>query len=192
VPKPSKLDIQAVDVDLIKGELSRRSLKEFIKFFWPIVEPAGQFVDGFHLDAICDHLVALTKRDIKNLIINIPPRHCKSTLCSVVFPAWQWLHNPSEQFLYTSYSINLAERDSTRCRRLIDSDLYRKCYGERFTLTEDQNTKRRFENNRNGYRLISSVLAMGTTGEGGSIIVVDDPHSVNETESDTRRVNVCR
>jgi predicted phage terminase large subunit-like protein len=191
MPKASRVDIKAVDTDLIIGELSRRSLKQFIKHFWPIVEPSSPFVDGWHIDAICDHLVALTKRQIRNLLINLPPRHCKSTLCSVIFPAWQWLHSPGEKFLYTSYAFQLAERDSVRCRRLIDSSLYQKCYGHLYKMSEDQNTKRRFENDQGGIRLIASVLSSGTTGEGGDYIVVDDPHNASESESDIRRQNVA-
>lgn len=181
-----------VDIDLIRGELSRRSLKEFVRTFWPIVEPATRFIDGYHIDAICDHLAALANRQIRNLLINIPPRHCKSTLCDVMFPAWQWLHEPGEKYLFTSYKIDLAERDSVKNRRLIASDMYRKCFGHLYAITDDQNTKRRFENDKGGSRIISSILGSGPTGEGGSIIVCDDPHSVNDTESDTRRQNTVR
>jgi predicted phage terminase large subunit-like protein len=46
----------------------------------------------------------------------------------------------------------------------------------------DQNTKRRFETNHGGYRLATSVGG-SLTGEGGHIIVVDDPHNTVEIES---------
>lgn len=182
----------SIDLDLLRGEASRRSLKEFVKTFWPVVEPAAPFIDGFHIDAICEHLVALSNRHIRNLLINVPPRHCKSTIVDVMFPAWQWLHDPAEKYLYTSFKLDLAERDSVKCRRLIGSDLYRKCFGKLFEPTEDQNTKRRFENTKGGVRMISSILGSGPTGEGGSIICVDDPHSVNDTESDGKRQNTVR
>jgi predicted phage terminase large subunit-like protein len=182
----------SVDLDLIRGERSRRSLIEFVRTFWPTVEPAKPFVEGWHLEAIADHLTALAKRELKNLLITLPPRHCKSTLCDVMFPAWQWLHQSGEEFLFTSFKIDLAERDSVRCRRLIGSDLYRKCFGSLYSLREDQNTKRRFSNDKGGTRLVSSILGSGPTGEGGSIIIVDDPHSVNDTESESRRLNTCR
>lgn len=188
MPSPK---LTALPPELIQGELSRRSLKEFIRFFWPMVEPSGPFVDGFHIDAICEHLNALVNRQIRNLLINIPPRHAKSTLCGVFFPAWNWLHRPEEQYLYTSYSYGLAERDSQRCRRLIDLPQFQRCYGHLFKPMPDQNTKRRFSNDKGGARLCTSVLG-ATTGEGGSVIVVDDPHSVTEAESEVRRENVRR
>jgi hypothetical protein len=57
-----------------------------------------------------------------------------------------------------------------------------KRWGDRFTLTSDQNQKMRFENDRTGYRISTSVGGFGT-GEGGDAIVSDDPHNV-EVESD--------
>jgi predicted phage terminase large subunit-like protein len=55
-----------------------------------------------------------------------------------------------------------------------------------FTLTTDQNTKTRFENDKTGYRIATSVGGLGT-GEGGDVIVVDDPHNVEEALSDVQR-----
>ena len=58
--------------------------------------------------------------------------------------------------------------------------------GALFMLTGDQNTKSRFDNNRSGYRLSTSVDG-AATGEGGDRIVCDDPHNVKEAESDATR-----
>lgn len=183
---------QGIDIDLIRGEQSRRSLIEFVKFFWPVVEPSTPYIHGWHIDAICEHLTALSKREIRNLLVNIPPRCCKSTLFNVMFPAWQWLHQPGEKYLFTSFKMDLAERDSVKCRRLIKSDLFQKVYPKAFQLVGDQDTKRRFDNTMGGSRLIGSIGGTSSTGEGGSIIIVDDPHSAQEVESDVRRANVIR
>ena len=72
------------------------------------------------------------------------------------------------------------------CRRLIESPWYQQRWGDRFALTSDQNTKGRFDNNRSGYRLTTSVGG-AVTGEGGDRIVCDDPHNVQEAESDSVR-----
>src|SRR5262249_55410951 len=63
---------------------------------------------------------------------------------------------------------------------------YQERWGNRFALTGDQNTKGRFENDRSGYRLSTSVGG-SATGEGGDRVVCDDPHNVQEAESDTVR-----
>ena len=152
MPKLNDIDL---DLDLIKAELSRQSLKAFVKHFWHFVEPGSKFVDGWFIDAICDHLAHL--KDLGNLLINCGPRMGKSNLVSVFYPAWQWLQNPAEKFHYSSYAIQIAERDSVKCRRLISSDLYRKCFAEVYQLNDDENTKRRFSNDKAGERLVGSI-----------------------------------
>jgi predicted phage terminase large subunit-like protein len=71
------------------------------------------------------------------------------------------------------------------CRRLIESDWYQGRWGNRYRLCEDQNQKGRFENSATGSRV---VVPVGTgTGERGDYVVVDDPHSVDQAESDLAR-----
>ena len=60
------------------AERCRRHLREYMETAWPILEPATPFVPGFHLDAIAEHLEAITRRQIRKLLINIPQRHMKS------------------------------------------------------------------------------------------------------------------
>lgn len=169
-------------------EKSYRSLHEFVKLFWNVVEPKA-FVDGWHIRAICDHLEAVSDGRIKHLLINMPPRHCKSLIVSVFWPAWEWLHNPSKRYLHSSYAQSLSVRDSVKCRRIIQSPLYQEMmalYQDNFELTSDQNTKLRFDNSFGGYRLATSVDG-SNTGEGGDILVIDDPHNVQEGESVAER-----
>jgi hypothetical protein len=71
-------------------------------------------------------------------------------------------------------------------RRLIESPWYKRGWGDRFALTGDQNTKIRFDNNQGGYRIASSVDG-SATGEGGDIIIIDDPISANDALSPTIR-----
>src|SRR5207248_2403509 len=100
--------------------------------------------------------------------------------------AWEWLRYPERRWLYSSYAASLSIRDSIKCRRLIESPWYQQRWGDRFALTSDQNTKGRFDNNRSGYRLSTSVGG-AATGEGGDRIICDDPHNVQEAESDSVR-----
>ena len=116
------------------------------------------------------------------------PTH-NSTICSVAFPAWVWAQRydsptsgPSVPLLHASYALSLAMRDSVKCRRLIESPWYQSLWGGRFQLVGDQNTKGRFQNSQRGERLITAVDAR-VTGEGGNIIVVDDPNAANEALS---------
>lgn len=152
---------------------------------WEHVDP-DPFVDGIHIEAICAHLEAVERGEIRNLAINIPPRHSKSLVVAVMWPAWRWIDKPQMRWLFCSYARNLSIRDSVRCRRLITSPWYLDRWGDRFRLMDDQNAKIRFDNDRGGYRMATSVDGEGT-GQGGDRIVVDDPHNVKEAESDTQR-----
>jgi len=170
----------------IDRELASRRLREFVRQAWEVVEPSTPFVPGWHIDAIIEHLEAVSSGQIRNLLINVPPRHMKSLLVSVFWPAWEWIWWPERRWLYSSYGAQLSIRDSIKCRRLIESPWYRSNWGDSFALTSDQNTKGRFDNNKSGYRLSTSVGG-AATGEGGDRIVCDDPHNVQEAESDSIR-----
>lgn len=161
----------------------------FLRQAWRCVDSAP-FVDMWAIEAVAEHLQAVVDGEIRRLLINIPPRHAKSTLTSVCFPAWVWAQpfaaptsGPGVQFLCASYANPLALRDSVKCRRLIESPWYQSLWSDRFTLNPDQNTKSRYGNDKGGERLITSVDA-GVTGEGGDIIIIDDPNAANEAFSE--------
>lgn len=165
------------------------SLYTFVQRAWRYVDPSP-FTPGWPLEAMCEHLEAVADGDIRKLLINIPPRCGKSTIVSVCFPAWVWTQRelsptagPHVPLLHASYALSLAMRDSVKTRRLIESPWYQKLWGSRFHLVGDQNTKGRFQNDKRGERLITAVDAR-VTGEGGNIIVVDDPNAANDALSE--------
>ncbi len=162
------------------------SLSQFILDAWPVVVPRRPFVPGRHIDAIALHLEAITNGEITRLLVNMPPRHAKSTIISVLWPVWSWIKYPSHRWLCASYALSLAIRDNVTCRRLILSPWFQARYGHIFTLARDQKTKIKFENSRQGYRQAVSV-GSSTTGEGGDTLLVDDPHAIDEKESDVVR-----
>lgn len=173
----------------VRTEKAERHLLEFIKQAWPIIEPSTPFIDGWHIGAICEHLEAMILGQIRNLLVTVPPRCCKSSIVSVFWPAWVWINKPGHRWIYASYAADLAIRDSRRCRQVIESQWYKARWGSRFNLIGDQNVKSRFENNRTGYRIASSVGG-SITGEGGDTIVADDPHNLRKIHSPTDRQTV--
>ena len=178
-------NVPPFQLEMVKAEKARRSLKEFVIQAWHILEPSTEFVDGTPIDAICAHLQAVTEGRIAHLIINVPPGHAKSLLVCVFWPAWVWIDQPESRWLFASYREPLSVRDSLRCRTLIESDWYQLRWGNRFQLRKDQNQKQRFENDQTGYRIVVPMSA--GTGERGDYVVVDDPHSVDQAESDAER-----
>lgn len=180
----------AVMLGLIQQEKARRaasaSMYEFVKQAWPVVEPGIPFIPSWHIEEICEHLEAITSGEIKRLLINIPPRHSKSTIVSVMWPAWEWITRPEEKYLCASYSGALSTRDNVKTRRLLQSGWYQERWGHLFTFTGDQNQKQRFENDKTGYRIATSVGGTAT-GEGGSRLLLDDPHGAQAAQSDAMR-----
>ena len=179
-----------VMLDMIAKEQARRragaSLYEFVKQSWHVMEPGVPFVPSWHIEAICEHLEAVSCGDIQRLLINIPPRHSKSTIVSVAWCAWEWIAQPEQKFLAASYSGTLSIRDNLKARRLIQSPWYQERFGHMFELSGDQNAKQRFENDKTGYRIATSVGGTAT-GEGGSRLILDDPHGAQDAQSDTMR-----
>lgn len=166
------------------------SLHEFVKQAWSIVEGANtKLADGWYIQALCEHLEAVTRRQIKSLLVNVPFRTGKSTIFSVMWPAWVWINFPEERFLYGSYSHAVSGTDSMRCRRLIESPWYQSKWGDSYKLVGDQNTKHKFENDKRGIRDSVSVKA-SVTGKGASVLVLDDANNAGEVESDVQRERV--
>lgn len=179
-----------LDRDRCEGRLI-----DFVQGGWKYIDP-NPYVHGWHLEAVAEHLEAVVRGEIRNLLINVPPRTSKSSITSVAFPAWVWaqrdtgpLSGPQVQFLFASYSHSISMRDSVKTRRLVESPWYQDRWGDRFELTGDQNTKIRFETSKGGYRLATSTGG-SLTGEGAAIIVCDDVHNAVEAESEVIRTGV--
>jgi predicted phage terminase large subunit-like protein len=170
----------------VRAELARRSLAEFIRDGWDILEPGTPLLWGWHLDAICEHLEAVSDGRIKRLLINIPPGHMKSLIVSVFWPAWMWVHRPEWRCLSASYAADLAVRDSVRCRDLITSEWYQDSFKPDWSLKGDQNVKSNFENDRRGFRFSLSVGGRAT-GFRGDCTIVDDPLNAKEQHSELAR-----
>lgn len=169
------------DVEAARNELCRRHLADFARMAWPVLEPATDLKWGWALDAICEHLEAVSRGEIKRLLMNVPPGSMKSLLTGVIWPAWEWGPRamPALRFLATAHKQDLAIRDNMKCRRLIQS----RWFQERWPveLTSDQNAKGKFENSATGFREAMAFTSM--TGSRGDRVILDDPHSVDDANS---------
>ncbi len=169
--------------------LCERSFHYYVKEAWSIVEPGEEFRDNWHIEGVCRHLQALATGELtSDLLINIPPGCMKSLLVSVFWPTWVWgpAGKAAARFLYASYQQNLATRDSIKCRDIIESKWYQARWGKKFRLLGDQNEKTYYKNSRQGWRLATSPGGRGT-GEHPDYIICDDPHNVEQAESELQR-----
>lgn len=177
----------------INQMLCEASLVEYIDIMWHVLEPAVEFKRNWHIDCICDHLEAINNGELTRILFNVPPGSAKSLLTQVFFPSWVWgaKNKPWVQFLGFSYSQRLAERDNVKCRTLIRSPEYQALFGDKFSLTKDVNSKKKFSNDKNGHKEVSSIGGV-STGLRGDIVMIDDPHSVKQGDSDAEMETALR
>lgn len=176
----------AKDAERIRERCAR--LVGFVREAWPVLHPNTSYVYGWHIEAICEHLEAITDGRITRLLINVPPGTMKSLLVSVFWPAWEWTFRPSLQYLTTSYSEGYVKRDSRRMRDLVNSDWYQQLWSDKVTLSRTAEIS--FENTARGSREGKPFASL--TGGRGDRVVIDDPHSTETAESEAERENTTR
>lgn len=165
--------------------LLRTRLAAFTQKTFRTVDPGAAYKHNWHVDLIAEYLEACTRREIKRLVINIPPRYLKSISVSVAWPAWLIGKNPSERVVAASYSDRLSLKHSVDCRLVIQSEWYRRLFPG-VVLTGDQNEKTKFVTTARGQRFATSVGGTAT-GDGGNFLIVDDPHNPLQAASDVQR-----
>lgn len=166
-----------------------QSLRDKFKYFlirsFYHLHPGQEFVDNWHLDAICEYMMACRDGDIKRLIINMPPRMMKSLASSVAFPAWILGNDPATKIICASYTQKLSNIHSLNCRSVMESGWYKDVFPE-CRFVKDQNQKGEYQTTRFGRRYSTSVGGT-TTGYGGRYVIIDDPLDPGGAYSDAER-----
>jgi len=159
----------------IQSELARRSLAEFVKKSWHVLERSEALQWGWHVQAICDHVQALLEGRIpKNkLLINVPPGSMKSRIVSVCAPAWWWIDHADWRAIFASANPRVTIRDSVYCRQLIESPWYQESFKPDWTFAADQNAKSLYYTTKGGLRMAVSVNA-AITGDRAHALFWDD------------------
>lgn len=166
------------EINLIRN-ISKKSFYEFFKEFWDTViqEP---LVLNFHIEFLCDELQEIAERVFNgehkeyDLVANVPPGTTKSTIFSVMFPAYTWTRMLNARHLCSTHTQDLGFDLSRKCRDIITSDLYRACFPE-VRIRDDQNTKGYFQLHGGGFRLSATVGGKNPMGFHAHFINTDDP-----------------
>jgi len=147
-------------------------------------DPVVEILPGGERECMCisvdeDHSLTWSDIAVHNTM--------KSLLVGVFWPAWEWgpQNLPHHRFVCASHSLDLSIRDGLRMRRLVTSEWYQERWGDRVSLTGDQNQKTKFENTATGFR--QAAASGSITGARGDRVVIDDPHSVDGANSDAMR-----
>lgn len=175
-------------------ETECKTLLGFIRQAWPILFPAEKFTEGWHIGFICDHLEAITFGRYlsmgwdNRLLINVPPSAMKSLLVCVFWPAWEWGPCGLQhlQYIATSFRDDFVYRDARRMRSLVQS----KWYQDHWKIPLVRDAEGDFENAAGGRR--QAVPFKSLTGGKCDRLLIDDPHSVDQAESDVERDKTVR
>src|SRR5712675_2133435 len=165
-------------------EILRSDLGYFAERCFCELNPQAAFLPNWHIEVIAAKLAAVRAGRIRRLIINLPPRHLKSLLASIAFPAWCLGHDPSAQILCVSYAQDLADKLARDCRSIMMSPWYQWIFRTRLAL--HRHAVQEFVTTRQGYRLATSNGGV-LTGRGADIILIDDPLKPEEALSDAQR-----
>jgi len=164
-------------------------LASFVREAWHILEPRQRYVHGWLIDAICEHLEAVTAGLITRLVINVPPGSAKSLLVSVMWQAWEWGPKglASYRYISSSFAESAVVRDVRKTRMLVTSDWYQRHWPHIELIRHGELS---FENTLTGTR--DGVAFGSLTSRRGDRLILDDPHSVEKAESPIDREKATR
>jgi predicted phage terminase large subunit-like protein len=172
---------------VLLNAILRAEFTAFLQRCFLTLNPGATFLPNWHIEALAYHLELVRQGKIRRLIVNIPPRYLKSTICSVAFPAFVLGHDPRKRLIVASYGTELATKFGNDCRAILQSAWYRSIFpGTR--ISRIKNTEAEVMTTRHGFRLATSVG--GTlTGRGGNFLIIDDPLKPQDAYSDSARQN---
>lgn len=146
---------------------------------------------NFHHEIIANELEKIEKfgdRDYKVLLVFVPPRHGKSEICSIGFPAWYLGRNPTKEIITVSYSSDLAQDFGGKTRSIINGEYFKHIFNVH--LKEDEQAKAKWRTNKGG-SYTSVGVGGAITGRGANILLFDDPiKNREEAESEVYREKV--
>lgn len=169
----------------LKEALHRRQLASFVAGAMPVLAPGERFRNNFHIAAIAHALEDVAAGRTRRLLITCPPRHLKSLIASVCFPAWLLGHDPRAKLVAVSHTAELAIKHHNDCRTLMASPYYRRLFTGT-VLSQRKNTQTEFLTTEGGGRYSTSVGGP-ITGRGGRYIIIDDPMKADDAYSEVKR-----
>jgi len=151
--------------------LSRRSLLQFTKKTHPSYEAGWVHAD------ICARLERFS-RDVEarrspRLMLLMPPRHGKSELASIRFPAWHLGHHPAHEVINVGYNLDLPMKFSRKVREMLRDPLYKSIFPGAGLDPESQSIET--WSTLAGGSFTAAGVGGGITGKGAHVLIVDDP-----------------
>jgi len=170
-------ELEAEELESVLDEIAlRRSsaqcrldLIEFCKKMQP------DYKVGKHHRILADMLMDIAEGGKDRVCVNIPPRHGKSQLVSIYFPAWFLGKYPTKKVLMVSHTTDLAVDFGRKVRNLIDLPAYKQIFTT-VNLAADNKSAGRWNTNVGGEYYACGV-GSALAGRGADLLLVDDPHN---------------
>jgi predicted phage terminase large subunit-like protein len=168
---------EVVEIDRLVDELAAR--KKNKDAFDDLIEfckrMQSDYIVGKHHRMLADMLMAIEQGDKDRICVNIPPRHGKSQLVSIYFPAWFLGRNPNKKVMMVSHTTDLAVDFGRKVRNLISTDDYKAIFPT-VSLAADSKSAGRWNTNVGG-EYYACGIGSSIAGRGADLLLVDDPHS---------------
>jgi predicted phage terminase large subunit-like protein len=163
-------------------------LLAFLERAFREIDPRGDLQVADYVLYLSEALQRVADGKDTRVILNLPPRHLKSILASVVWPAWLLGQDPKLRIAVISHSQAFARDLSLKALRLMETDFYRDVFPQT-RLRDDRRQAIDFETSQSGGRYAAS-FETGITGRGFDLIIVDDPISAHAARSSAERDRV--
>ena len=165
--------------------LVQQHLAYFTQRCFQHLNPGDEYIFGKYLYALAYNLEKVASGEIKRLIISLPPRHMKSIMASVAFPAWLLGRDPTRKIVAASYGTELSDMYSLQTRDIMQTSWYQRLFPAA-RLDKRHITVNKFDTLKKGYR-IATTVGGALTGRGGNVIIVDDPMKAKDGSSQVLR-----
>jgi predicted phage terminase large subunit-like protein len=130
---------------------------------------------GKHHRILAKMLMGIESGDKDRICVNIPPRHGKSQLVSIMFPAWFLGRNPGKKVMMVSHTTDLAVDFGRKVRNLIATDAYKEVFPTVHLATDSKSAGR--WNTNSGGEYYACGIGSALAGRGADLLLIDDPHS---------------
>lgn len=175
----------------VQAYMCKKRFYRFVETFWSVIIPEEP-VFNWHIQYLCDELQKLADCIVKrlpkpyDLIINIPPGTTKSTIATIMFPAWLWTLDATLRVISSSYSSDVSLDQAQKSKDVITSEKYRELFPQ-VAIRRDKSGKGFYGNTAGGERYVTST-GSAVTGKHAHIIINDDPQNPKQADSEPLRL----
>lgn len=167
--------IFTVGTNAIRIQTCRDDFLRYVKHMWVPLGIPEAYKEGIHHRMMADAFNRIAKGELKRLILAMPPRSGKSTFASEALPTWYLGKFPGRYVMQVSNGKRLASKFGAKVRDMFDTAEFKEIFPG-IALSKSTKGKEVFNTNKKG-RYVALSMEAKKAGEGGHLLIIDDPHS---------------